>query len=316
MLNVGLKDFGLKNENACLEGRKYKDKYAEYQKRYRSEYGVFPELDRKNNPFTALYDDVYYACKNLRRRGFYGALFYHDIHGFFNKRLKRIYNTYKKEWSFMIGTVANIRDTFFRFVNSAPGDYITNDLGFRIDENDNYYEGTWSDGKLVYGLIFFQKAKTFFVGEISYGDRTGSLPEYIGVLYSFNNNIHKKTLDTRMQIGKFFEKNGEIIPYAETVLTFDTSSKNDVMKHMEATVGNYEDGYEIGKFYFKNFSDGDPSIGSEIYKADGRKRERSFIYWGLHFVLGLYMFVYYVMKFTYILPFFLIYKLIQKKNWK
>ena len=83
------KEFGLSNTNACIRGEKYLDKYREYRDDYKSDYGVYPEFDIINNPFTACDAFVYEELCNCRRRGFIGAWYYHDLHGKFNKRAKK-----------------------------------------------------------------------------------------------------------------------------------------------------------------------------------------------------------------------------------
>lgn len=51
--------FGLRGKRACISEIANKEKYMEYQRDYRNTYGVYPELDRIHNPYTARWDDAY-----------------------------------------------------------------------------------------------------------------------------------------------------------------------------------------------------------------------------------------------------------------
>ena len=133
----------------------------EYQNNYREIYGVYPELDRIHNPYTARWDDVYKACCFLRKSGFYGALYYHDLHNRYRRRLKRIYENYSKEWFFLISIDLEHRTIMSDIQSMSPTKNIVNDLGYCKAENGNYYEGTWANNSFVYGLVYLAEQNVF-----------------------------------------------------------------------------------------------------------------------------------------------------------
>ena len=135
---VNSSTFGLKGKHACISGMKNKEKYMEYQNNYREIYGVYPELDRIHNPYTARWDNVYQLCCSLRKSGVYGALYYHDLHNRYRRRLKRIYENYSKEWSFLISIDLEYRTTLSDIQSMSPTKNIVNDLGVQmVTKTDN-----------------------------------------------------------------------------------------------------------------------------------------------------------------------------------
>ena len=312
-MTVNGRSFGLKNENACIFGRKNKDQYMIYQNNYREQYGVFPELDLKNNPFSALWDDAYLLYTGLKARGFYGAWFWHDDHGHFNKRLKTMYHTYKREWSFLGSINLSYRTLFEEVPAMPPQERIIDSLGYRKDEDGNYYEGTWDNGELIYGLMYLAKQNIFCVGRF----RNGMVREFHGVTINLGVN-QKKTGNVTTSIGIFKADGDELTLYRDLSLTVVASCKNGDMKSIDATVGKYDGGYETGRFYTKSvYSNDDIKIGWDRYK-DGEvvKSSGGIFDILLHFVLGMYMTAYFMMKFTYGLLIWPIYRAIQKKNWR
>lgn len=307
---VDRKSFGLKNENACIFGRKYKDQYMAYQDDYRRQFGVFPELDKKNKPFTALWDDPYNVYVALKKRGFYGAWFWHDYHGRFNKKLMMIYHTYKNEWSFINSINYSYRTLLDEIPGMDPQEQIVNDLGYRKDEQGNYYEGTWSNGTLVYGLMYLANQNLFCVGSFT----SDSAPEFQGVCAKIDLN-KRNDGNVTTSIGTFRMKDGLLSLYRSTAFIMVAKIKQSDLKSVTATIGNYDGGYAEGRFYSKTLG-GDIRIGWALYKDGEVKREGGgFFDMALHTLLGLYMMPYFMLKFTYGIPFWLIYKAIQKSNW-
>ncbi len=58
MVTANAAQFGLQSGKHYISGQSKKDRYLAYQHEYHCEYGVFPELDLINKPFTALFDDI------------------------------------------------------------------------------------------------------------------------------------------------------------------------------------------------------------------------------------------------------------------
>lgn len=311
--SVSRKDFDLKSERACVFGRKNKDKYMAYQDEYRARFGVFPELDKINNPFIAPWSDAYELYKGLQKRGFDGAWFYHDLHGFFNKRLKKMYNEYQPEWSFMMSIDIEYRNLVEEIAALSPGDRIVNGLGSRKEQNGNYYEGTWINGALVYGLLYFAESGALVVGSISDGNiiRGACLIK----------EATKNQAECRLLMGIFKETANFCRLYDSSCLSINITKKvrnGEAIGdgEIEATVGQFEDGYEQGRFYQKSFSD-NIRIGWGDYKDGEIKRSFKL---GFNVIPRLYiaivMMPYFMIKYTYGLLIFPIYRAIQKKNWR
>ena len=236
-----IKTFGLKNADACIQGRKNKDKYMEYQDEYRKQYGVFPELDRINNPFTAKWDDVYEMFCAYRKNSVYSALWTHDLSVFFKKGLKKIYESYSKEWSFLLSVGLENRTLFNDIRNMQPGEQIANNLGYRVDENGNYFEGTWQDGKLIYGLVYLSNIEVYYVGSFDESGITNSS----GVGVNWAEDQSGKAVVTAIA-GNFRKKNDKFDLYEADGMEVDTYSENGNLAGAEVTIGKYNEGYREG----------------------------------------------------------------------
>lgn len=314
-MSVTCRDFGLKNPEHHIVSQKYKDKYLTYQDDYRKQYGIFPELDIQNRPFTALWDEVYDAYKLLKKRGFYGAWYYHDYHGRFNSKFTQLYHAYKKEWSFLNTVGLNNRTFLIDIADMEPQEYIRNNLGYRKDKNGNYYEGTWENGKLIYGLVYLSQTNTVLVGEIHYNAKT----ECHGVSWCFSDQIKNCSANTDQKVRTVLgisavEENRSYL-YQSTGFFMDGVIKNGNFLGFDAYIGNYDEGYENGRFYNKEVSD-EIRITWAKFKDGGIVSNANGFHIFLHLILALYMIPYYIMKFTYFLPFYLIYKAVQKSNWQ
>lgn len=296
-MNVSEKDFGMKSKNDCLVNQRNKDKYKAYQSDYREQYGVYPELDIKNSPFFAIWNDCYNEYTQYKKSGFLNSWIYHDLRGQFNKKLKKLYHTYKKEWSFLISIDAEA--TVKKILTLPIEEKIVDGLGYKKEENGDYYEGTWSDGKLVYGLFYNSAQGVIFVGKIS---TNASVKEYHGVICG----------DKVLNVGISFKKEDTLIPYKG--ISFTAAANNGTEF---AIIGSYEEGYAHGKFYSKYFYRDGIKFVYERYK-DGESTYTSgsaFGFW--HFILAITnpVMIYFIIKFTYGLPIYLIYRAHQKRNW-
>lgn len=311
-MNITGKDFGLKKERDHIVGARNKDNYVEYQYQYRREFGVFPELDTINNPFIAPWDDIYGVLCSLRKRGFYGAWFFHDIHGGFNKRLTKIYEKYKYEWSF-VASLNHDWNEFITGVSALPvGENVVNGLGYKKDENGIYYEGTWKNGKLVYGLLYKQTEtdSLLFVGDFN-NDEASSMNGVMSIMSHNNRNTMAE-----LNIGNIHIKKDNFNFYNGSTLSLNTEIKNSEIISMDATISEYSDGYCYGKVFSKNFSNNDINVSLRKYKKNGEVKGVGA--WGIiwRIYIGILMMVYFMLKYTYGLLFFPIYRAIKKKNWK
>ena len=307
-------NFGLKGIRACISGMKNKEKYMDYQNNYREMYGVYPELDRIHNPYTARFDDVYQICCFLRKSGFYGALYYHDLHNRYRRRLKRIYENYSKEWSFFISIDLEHRTTLTDIQNMPPSKIIVDNLGYYKAENGNYYEGTWANGSLIYGIVYLAKQNVFFTGSF---DETGC-SDCCGVTIDLGEIINKKRQVTTMA-GKFRIKNGQISLYDSDCLINKANiniKKND-LSSFDSYLGQYVEGYAEGTFINKEFSD-DIRIGWDKYRDGEIKSSISSIELLPRTLMMFYMLVWYLVKYVYGIMFFItpLYYILRKKNWK
>lgn len=306
-------NFGLRGKRACISGRKNKEKYMEYQNNYREVYGVYPELDRIHNPYTARWDDVYKLCCFLRKSGLYGALYYHDLHNRYRRRLKRIYENYSKEWSFFISIDLEQRTTMDDIPSMTPAKNIVDNLGYCKAENGNYYEGTWDNGSLVYGLVYLAEQNVFFVGSF---DESGA-SDCCGVIIDLGVNANQKRQVTTM-LGKFRIKNGQISLYDSECLINNVNIKNDELLSMDSYLGQYVDGYAEGTFINKEISDDDIRIRWDKYRDGEIKSSMSAIELLPRTLMMFYTLIWYLVKYVYGMGLFItpLYYIIRKKKWK
>ena len=312
-ITANRKDFGLDSERACVVGLKNKDKYMSYQDEYREKFGVFPELDKINNPFCAPWSDVYEVYKSLQKRGFYGAWCYHDLHGYFNKRLRGIYEEYRNEWSFLISVDYSYRSYFDDIQQMSPQKSIVNNLGFVKDENGNYLEGTWVDDKLIYGLVYVAETNSVFVGRF---DKDGLAYGVEMTKVETKNDLKVETVIGTYKSNKdCFQLYDSICLNIETVVK-KRKDKTGEIETVTAVIGKYVQGYAEGRFYLKEISN-DIRIRWDKYK-DGEIKSSMKL--GINMIPRIYiailMMMYFMLKFTYGWLIFPIYRSIQKKNWR
>lgn len=306
------KTFGLKHKRACIEGKSKKEKYMEYQDEYRAEYGVFPELDRINNPFTAKWDDVYKLCCTMRKAGLYGALYFHDLHARYRSRLKKIYEAYGAEWAFLLSIDPDNRTLLIDIPQMEPGERIVNNLGYRKDENGNYYEGTWENGKLVYGLVYLAAQDVYFVGSYDESGKTDCCG--VGLNYG---QVNKGKRDIQTLVGNFRIKNGEFRLYDSWGMINVVHVKNDEAVSSESEIGLFKDGYAEKTFIEKEWSD-NVRIGWTRYRDGEAKGTMSGIELVPRTLMMFYMLIWYLFKFVHCSMFMItpLYYIIRKKNWR
>lgn len=312
---VSAKNFGIKNPKGYYQGQRNKDKYISYRNEYREAYGVFPELDRINFPFIAKDSTVYdFGCE-LLRKGFYGAWFFHDLHGHFNKRFKKIYEKYLNEMSVLaLGDYDSAQ---------RSGEHIVNDLGYRLDDNGIYSEGTWQDGCLVYGYIIDYANKIKFIGSID--RQAGSL--YRGVkskvVYQGKKSKHRKSYYLELMLGTFINEGNDLVPYDSTVVTILMPyEENDAVMlnfgdEVHAYVGDYVDKYQEGIEYGKSIINGSEiKIGYDKYKDGECIGSMGGLSAILHLFLGVYMMIYYAYKYLLFWIVWVPYRMNKKKKMK
>ena len=304
--------FGLKGKRACISGKRKKEQYMEYQDQYRAMYGVYPELDRIHNPFTARWDEIYDCFCALRKSGVDGALYYHDLHNRYRRRIRYIYEHYSWEWSFLISIGLDHRTILRDIPNMDPVKNIVNNLGYYKAENGNYYEGTWQNGCLVYGLVYLAEQDVFFAGSFDESGRS----DCRGVTVDFG-DMTKKQRQITIVAGNFRVKNGSMSLYDSKYLCSITNIKNDELTSIDTYVGEYVEGYEEGTTINKEVSD-NIRIRWDKYKEGEIKSSQSSIEVLPRTLMMFYMLVWYLFKYVHLSVFFItpLYYILRKKNWK
>lgn len=196
--------FEVTEKDAILRKETRQDEYRRYRAKYKAARGVFPELDRINNPVVAICTDEAFwpqdaakgalksigkmygsAMKGAFKLGFAlmgaggGSEGASDLieglgHGIgqnpellleFTRRFKSIVEPHK----YIYGLACN-PDCLPDIDNLYPRERIVDNLGYRFDEeNGIYYEGTWQDGELVYGMILPLRVGMIFMGDVRNG---------------------------------------------------------------------------------------------------------------------------------------------------
>ena len=309
-MQVDQKTFHLKSKRACLTGKRNKEKYLEYRNEYRSQYGVFPELDHVNYPFTAKMSEVYELFRGMKKSGVDGALLYHDLHNRFRKRIRKIYEAYSHEWSFLI----SLDPSFLKEIPSMPiGECINNNLGYKVDGNHNYYEGTWKNGSLIYGFVYLSKSNQLFVGSFNETDASACW----GVCALMTVTHDHFSGETYMSAGQFKLENGNISPYESDILTIHSDYKKGQATQAIAVVGKYNEGYAHGSWLTKDLNSN--TIVWARYK-DGEVTAHS--HWVesiLRILMMFYFLPWLIVKYVHGTVFFGItplYYIVRKKNWR
>ena len=305
-----LVELRLSEPGRFISGGRRKELYADYQLAYRKEFGVFPELDKKNRPMIANISDVYDVYRMIRRKGFYGAWFWHDLHCRFNNKFKPIYERYKQEWSFFALFSTDHADIARKILMMEPCEEIHQGLGYKKLENGDYFEGTWEDGRLVYGLAYYAQHNTWFVGRFEY--RMTDTMEGVAQRTVEGN----KTNTVTSILGKFYFKKEIFRIHSGDAFTCVSRVRDGEILGMDVSVGGYIDGYEHGHHYTKSFNDG-IKVGYGKYKDGDFKSSIGPWGWIWRTYTALtWMLMYYMIKYTYGLPIVLIVNAYKKKHWK
>lgn len=308
---VNKNTFKLKNYRACIRGMKLKERYIQYQNDYKDNYFVFPELDRIHTPFTAKWSEVYDLFCTLRKSGILGALYCHDLHHRFHKRIRKVYESYGKEWSFLVTLLARQKDFLSTIENLPNGEYIHNNLGYKMDSQGNYYEGTWENGSLVYGLVYVTKSNQLYVG--SFHDSGKENCCGVCATVDFKSN---QIQITQTSAGQFRFVNTEFSLYEGNALILVEEWKKGRLIY-KAITGSYDEGYEEGTFLFK-------TIGRDIriswikYKEGEIKSRMHLIAYFLRGLMAWPVFAWFVLKYIHGTVFLItpLYYSIRKKNWR
>jgi len=245
--------FSVKEEDGVLREAARQREYKKYRAQYKTVRGVFPELDRLNNPPVAICaDDAFWPedaehgnVRGLRRQmgsvlkdsassafdgTFSGALggmlggmlgagitaMQHDPANV--EAFLKMFSTIVADQKYLYSLAAS-NDFIPDYDSLESGEKIENNLGYRFNANNGLYEeGTFQDGELIYGMMILN-------GEIAlFGDvRNGEISE--GIL---------RTSDS-LDCGVF----------GEDGLTCENGFRWSISKDEE---GNLRGGIIVGKF--------------------------------------------------------------------
>ena len=183
--------FEVKEPNEFLTNPIRQEEYRRYRQQYRAHFGVLPELDIIHHPAVAVpSSDAFWPSKaatnsgkNILKsfgkmigsgakigaglmspgsgfitdglcgaiEGIGGTLNQHpELMAEFTRRFNALVSPYKSLYALLFDP------DILPDLNAIPeGEYIVNGLGYRADRStQTYWEGTWENGRLVYGLIW------------------------------------------------------------------------------------------------------------------------------------------------------------------
>ena len=246
--------FQLPNGNDILKDSRSHEEYEKYQRDYKTVMGVFPELDKKNFPVCAVPSkkvllpvDLKNSIKANKTKGmlqlFGGAALaaleigtvnqdnvasaMSCINGahlipIFETDLEIAIHKFKYAYSLMFAL------NFEAIDEMKPCEYFSeHSLGFKKSEDGRYYEGTWENGELLYGLTYIPGTGAF-IG--TYADNQE--PDE-GVMFD----------GTNYQIGLF--KDGELDCLHGVEITVNVHDDDDDYAYI-VEVGGFEKGRRNG----------------------------------------------------------------------
>jgi len=185
---------GAGNVSDVLTGKRDQHNYQTYQQQYKNTFGVYPELDKLNDPVCALaatddhvflpekLDKVVKESKSKGGKALAGAIgnFALNVAGvgsFFDEsNMANIaslsgteyYNAFRSEfedairkYKYAYSLILNL--DFSYATNMSDCECINDGLGFKKSGN-RYYEGTWENGSISYGLMWVSDIKYAFIG--------------------------------------------------------------------------------------------------------------------------------------------------------
>lgn len=181
-------------ETDILSTKRDQHNYEMYQQQYKKTFGVYPELDKLNDPICALmaHDDHVFLpakldeiVKESKRKGTgailgkignlalnameVGAVFDEsnmshvaslsgtEYYNAFRNEFEEAIRKYKYAYSLILNL------DFSYATNMSDCEYLNDGLGYKKSGN-RYYEGTWENGLCTYGLLWMSDIKYAFIG--------------------------------------------------------------------------------------------------------------------------------------------------------
>lgn len=191
--------FVVEEKNGLLKDDYRQAEYKRYRAKYKACRGAFPELDRINNPAVAIsLDEAYWPqdAEKASRKTIGGAfkgvmggtldMMTGDVWGGLGKMIGsgagamgqnpellkefgRRFNALVEPHKFIYGLACS-GDCIPDLDNLREDEHIVDDVGYRFDRaNGVYYEGTWSGGELVYGMMLLVDSGLLLMGDVRNG---------------------------------------------------------------------------------------------------------------------------------------------------
>ena len=255
--------FELDKGNDILKDARSRHNYEVYQSQYKKVCGVMPELDKIHNPVCAVINDNVFMAEDLQKNkdknmgstiwnvvkggaatgaeiatghiggalvamgetfvagisGSHGTEHYHEFKKAFTEGIEKYKYAYSLMCSYDLG-----------FIKQLPvGEFFPMDnLGYKKTEDGAYYEGTWQDDELLYGLMCASDGSFVFIG--TFDDEQN--PDE-GIMF-----------DGSYKMGLF--KNYELNCLHGVEITTNVSHENMSFTYF-IEVGGFEDGHENGE---------------------------------------------------------------------
>ena len=287
-LGIVSPNFELPNGNYLLSDDRSIKNYNLYREEYKVTYGVMPELDKINNPICAIdttsvflpedfkkdqAQSIGKKAKNYLKNGWDigSELMRGDFGGVMNGVLGSLSSTHSTEhirefislYSKIIPeyqfAYSLLRTYDLSFIKDLPvGNYYSKEnLGYSKSSNGTYYEGTWQDGILTYGLMY--------PGDASY--------VYVGKFDKYRNPVDGVLFDGVFNIGtlKKLELNCD-----QGIKIFNEFTMGDMSFDYKVEVGGFKDGYKNGTvIIYLKLSDGRVDISKTDF-VDGEEVKSGF----------------------------------------
>lgn len=241
--------------------------YKDYQKNYKQTYGVMPELDKINNPVTAIIAENIFLPEHAQKaerknngsviaktvgKAFKSgiSLATGDIGGFLsnvggavgsgigskagnNATFPEFNNVYKgvmEKYKYLYSLLASYDFAPIKKMSEFK-QFSSPELGCLKTEDDVYYEGVWSDGKLYFGMIYYCNENIAYAGMF---DKNGNIKD--GVMYD----------DGSYNIGSF-ERN--MLNCTNGATIYDNITISDISYEYFVRVGGFKNGERHGEVY-------------------------------------------------------------------
>ncbi len=281
-------------ETDILSTKRDQHNYELYQQQYKKTFGVYPELDKLNDPICALmaYDDHVFLPSKLDKvvqeskrkgRGAIGAAignFALNVAGvgsvFDDSNMANVaslsgteyYNAFRSEfedairkYKYAYSLILNL--DFSYASNMQDCEFINDGLGYKKLDN-RYYEGTWENGQCTYGLLWASDIKYAFIGTF---DENMLPDEGVAMILERSGYELEAGLFTLVDFNKS-ENIGTLTSLHGLRIRVDSSSETPIMM----AAGGFENDEFNGRIYFYGvsnegvayFDKGDYDYGDEI----------------------------------------------------